>query len=123
MNVIIGMADMALDSEHPAEVREYVATARSAAVALLGILNDVLDHSKMEAGKLAVERVEMDMRGIIDEVVRVLAVTATRKGLVLDQRIDPRVPARLEGDPVRVRQVLMNLVGNAIKFTDASAVT
>jgi signal transduction histidine kinase len=123
MNVIIGMADMALDSERPAEVREYVTTARSAAVALLGILNDVLDHSKMEAGKLAVERVEMHVREIIEEVVRVLAITATRKGLALDQRIDPRLPERLEGDPVRMRQVLMNLVGNALKFTDAGGVT
>jgi PAS domain S-box-containing protein len=123
MNVIIGMADMALDSEHPAEAREYVTTARSAAVALLAILNDVLDHSKMEAGKLAVERVEMSVRGIIEEVVRSLAVTARRKGLVLDYRTDPRLPERLQGDPVRVRQVLMNLVGNAIKFTDAGSVT
>jgi PAS domain S-box-containing protein len=123
MNVIIGMADMALDSEQPAEAREYVTTARSAAVSLLGILNDVLDHSKMEAGKLAVERVEISVRDIIEEVVRSLGVTARRKGVALDRRIDPRLPERLQGDPVRVRQVLMNLVGNAIKFTDAGSVT
>jgi len=122
MNVIIGMADMALDTERPAEAREYVATARSAAVALLGILNDVLDHSKMEAGKLAVERVAISVREIIDEVVRSLAMTAARKGVALNCRTDP-LPERLQGDPVRVRQVLMNLVGNAIKFTDAGAVT
>lgn len=123
MNVIIGMADMALDSEDPAEARQYVTTARSAAVALLGILNDVLDHSKMEAGKLAVERVAMSVRDIIADVVRSFAITATRKGIVLDYRTDPRLPARLQGDPVRVRQVLMNLVGNAIKFTDTGSVT
>jgi signal transduction histidine kinase len=88
----------------------------------LGILNDVLDHSKMEAGKLAVERVEMSMGKVIDEVVGSLAMTARRKGLVLDSTIDPALPERLQGDPVRVRQVLMNLVGNAIKFTDAGSV-
>jgi PAS domain S-box-containing protein len=123
MNVIIGMADMALDTEDAAEAREYVTTARSAAVALLGLLNDVLDHSKMEAGKLAVERVEMSVRDVIEEVARSLAIAATRKGLALDYRIDPRLPARLHGDPARVRQVLMNLVGNAIKFTDTGSVT
>jgi signal transduction histidine kinase len=123
MNVVIGMADMALDAEHPSEAREYVTTARSAAVSLLAILNDVLDHSKMEAGKLAVERVEISVRDIIEEVVRSLAMTATRKGVALECRTDPRLPERLQGDPVRVRQVLMNLVGNAIKFTDAGTVT
>ncbi len=123
MHVIIGMADMALDSEDPAEARQYVTTARSAAVALLGILNDVLDYSKMEAGKLAVERVAMSVRDIIEEVVRSFVITATRKGLVLDFRIDPRLPERIQGDPFRVRQVLLNLVGNAIKFTDAGSVT
>lgn len=123
MNVIIGMADMALDTEDRSEAREYLTTARSAAVSLLGILNDVLDHSKMEAGKLAVERVEMSVREIVSEVVRSLAVAASRKGLVLESRVDPDLPERLEGDPVRVRQVLMNLVGNAVKFTDAGSVT
>jgi PAS domain S-box-containing protein len=122
MNVIIGMADMALDTELPAEARRYLGSARTAAVGLLDILNDVLDHAKMEAGKLAVERVATSVRATIEEVVRLLGTSASRKGLALECAIATEIPAHLQGDPVRLRQVLMNLVGNAIKFTDAGSV-
>jgi len=122
MNAIIGMTDMALDTELTAEQRDYLSTVRSSALALLALLNDILDYSKIEAGKLAVETVDLDLRAIVEDVAELLARAAAEKGLELVCAIDPDLPERLRGDPLRLRQVLTNLVGNAVKFTERGEV-
>ncbi len=123
MNVIIGMTDMALDTDLAPEPREYLDRVRVAATALLGIINDVLDYSRMEEGKLTLQRVEMSLHAAIEEVVVLLTPTAAAKRLALTGAIDADVPACVVGDPGRVRQVLTNLVGNALKFTETGSVT
>src|SRR5205823_9009993 len=99
-----------------------VLTARNSADALLGLLNDVLDLAKIEAGKLAIEAVAFDLRGVMEEVVALLKLRAQAKGLRIDCRVPTGFPDRVVGDPLRVRQVLMNLVGNAVKFTERGEV-
>jgi PAS domain S-box-containing protein len=123
MNVIIGMTDMVLDTELASEQRANLERLRAAAIGLLAIINDILDASKIEAGKMTVEAVDMDLRRTIEEAAGLLVPAATAKGLALTCMIAPEVPAQLMGDPVRVRQTLVNLVGNAVKFTDAGAIT
>ena len=123
MNVIIGMTDMVLDTELASEQRANLERVRAAAIGLLAIINDILDASKIEAGKMTVEAVDMDLRRTIEEAAGLLVPAATAKGLSLTCMIAPDVPAQLMGDPVRVRQTLVNLVGNAVKFTDAGAIT
>ena len=123
MNVIIGMTDMVLDTELASEQRVNLERVRAAAIGLLAIINDILDASKIEAGKMTVEAVDMDLRRTIEEAAGLLVPAATAKGLSLTCTIAPDVPAQLMGDPVRVRQTLVNLVGNAVKFTDAGAIT
>jgi signal transduction histidine kinase len=123
MNVIIGMTDMVLDTELASEQRANLERVRAAAIGLLAIINDILDASKIEAGKMTVEAVDMDLRRTIEEAAGLLVPAATAKGLALTCMIAPDVPAQLMGDPVRVRQTLVNLVGNAVKFTDAGAIT
>jgi len=123
MNVIIGMTDMVLDTELALEQRANLERVRAAAIGLLAIINDILDASKIEAGKMTVEAVDMDLRRTIEEAAGLLVPAATAKGLALTCMIAPDVPAQLMGDPVRVRQTLVNLVGNAVKFTDAGAIT
>jgi PAS domain S-box-containing protein len=122
MHVVIGMTDMALDTRLEEEARDYLQRARSAAVALLGIINDILDLSKIEAGKLEVESGPLELRATIEEIVRLLEPSAAAKGLALVSRVDPAIPITLRGDAVRLRQVLTNLVGNAIKFTERGEV-
>ncbi len=117
MNGIIGMASLALDTPLDDEQREYVGIVKSSAEALLTIINDILDFSKVEAGKLVVESVPFDVRRAIGEAMRSLELPAREKGLLLVTRIDEDLPAELVGDSGRLRQVLVNLVGNAIKFT------
>ena len=117
MNAIIGMTDLALDTNLDAEQKHYLSTVRSSCEALLTIVNDILDFSKIEAGKLQVEKIDFDLGAIVLEAARSLAVSAQHKGLDLAVDLDPALPARVWGDPVRTRQVLINLVGNAIKFT------
>jgi PAS domain S-box-containing protein len=123
MNVIIGMTDMVLDSELSAEQRQNLGRLRVASIGLLAIINDILDASKIEAGKMTIELVEMDPRQTIEEAVRLLAPAAMAKRLSLTCVIPPDFPELVKGDPVRVRQVLVNLVGNAVKFTETGAVT
>ncbi len=123
MNVIIGMTDWVLDTELASEQRVNLERVRAAAIGLLAIINDILDASKIEAGKMTVEAVDMDLRRTIEEAAGLLVPAATAKGLALTCMIAPDVPAQLMGDPVRVRQTLVNLVGNAVKFTDAGAIT
>jgi len=118
MNAIIGMTDLTLQTKLTAQQREYVRTARESAEALMTVIDDILDVSKIEARRLTLERVPFSVRDTIEDSVKLLAPRADQKGLELSCRIAPDVPASLVGDPGRLRQVLLNLVGNAVKFTD-----
>ena len=122
MNVIIGMIEMVLDSDLSSEQRNDLDRARAAAINLLAIINGILDSAKMEAGKTTLEVVDMDLQRTIEEVVSLLAPVAEEKGLSLTAAIPPLLPRCVRGDPVRVRQILINLVGNAVKFTAAGEV-
>jgi PAS domain S-box-containing protein len=122
MNGIVGMTELALETELTAEQREYLETVRSSADALLGVINDILDFSKIEARRLDIDLVDFDVRTLVEETVRTLAPRAHAKNLELACRIAPNVPAALGGDPTRVRQILLNLLGNAVKFTEAGEV-
>ena len=123
MNGIIGMTELALDTPLSIEQRDYLETVKLSAESLLGVINDVLDFSKIEAGQLRVDPIEFNLQECVDNVLRVLALRAHEKGLELACRIDSAVPEVVFGDPVRLRQILTNLVGNAIKFTDQGEVT
>ena len=117
MNGVIGMTDLALATDLTAEQREYLEMARLSAHSLLELLNDILDFSKIEAGRLEVNPIEFSLRQCISDTARILRFMAQQKRLTFDTRVDSAIPDRLIGDPFRLRQVLMNLLGNAIKFT------
>ena len=122
LNGIVGMTELALETPLDAEQREYLQIVKSSADALLVIVNDILDFSKMEAGMMALERVAFSLQALIGGCLKPLAVRAFEKQLELLARIAPDVPDALVGDPVRLRQILTNLVGNAIKFTERGEV-
>jgi PAS domain S-box-containing protein len=118
MNGVIGMTDLALETALTAEQREYLSIAKSSAESLLTIINDILDFSKIEAGKLLVEEISFDLYRLIAEVLKPLALRAYEKGIELLSEVLHDVPRYVRGDPSRIRQVLVNLIGNAIKFTN-----
>jgi PAS domain S-box-containing protein len=122
MNAIIGMTELLLDTHLNGEQRDYLETVKKSADSLLSVINDILDFSKIEAGKLELEHVPFDLRETLGDMLNTLALRAHQKGLELACHIAPGVPETVVGDPTRLRQVLINLVGNAVKFTEQGEV-
>ena len=122
MNGIIGMTELTLDTQLTMEQREYLNLVQSSALGLLTIINDILDFSKIEAGKLNIEHIEMSLRETLGDTLKAEALLAHEKGIELISDIQPTLPDKLVGDPVRLRQVITNLIGNAVKFTSRGEV-
>jgi signal transduction histidine kinase len=122
MNGILGMLALSLDTTLDAEQRDYLEIAKDSAESLLAVINDVLDFSKIEAGKLNLEAVNFSLRESLAHILKAFTLRANEKGLELNLQVDPQVIDLVAGDPVRLRQILVNLVGNAIKFTSSGGV-
>src|SRR6185503_192585 len=122
LHAVIGMTQLALGTKLRPEQREYLDVVNDSAETLLALINDILDFSKIEERKLELERVAFALRDTVEDAARLLAFKAQQKGLELACRVSPDVPARLVGDPGRLRQIVVNLVGNAIKFTERGEV-
>jgi protein-histidine pros-kinase len=122
MNGILGMTELALETQLSSDQRDYLQTVKSSAESLLLIINDILDFSKIEAGKLNLESIDFVLGPVIFETAKTLAVRAQQKGVELICHIDEDIPAVMRGDPGRIRQILLNLIGNAIKFTEKGEV-
>ena len=122
MNGVVGMTELLLDSPLSSEQREYTEAIHASGLGLITIINDILDFSKIEAGRFELERVEFAFQTFLDEMNDLLAVRAHAQDLAFACVVDPRIPSHLVGDPLRLRQVLTNLIGNAIKFTPAGSV-
>jgi PAS domain S-box-containing protein len=123
LNGILGMTGLALETDLQKDQREYLELVKSSAEALLGLVNDVLDFSKYEVGKLGLDCVEFSLRGMVRDVLRPMALRASAVGLAFESVVEDRVPDAVIGDPLRISQVLRNLAGNAIKFTKQGKVT
>jgi two-component system, sensor histidine kinase and response regulator len=122
MNAIIGMADLLWETQMTPEQRKYLRIFRRAGSNLLNLINDILDLSKVEAGHLELESIDFDLNEVLDKAVEILAMRANEKGLELACHLAPDVPSSLIGDPHRLNQILINLIGNALKFTDKGSV-
>jgi signal transduction histidine kinase len=122
MNGILGMVDLTLDTKLDLEQRDYLETAKESAEGLLTVINDILDFSKIEAGKLNLEIVNFSLRESLAQTVKTLTLRAQQKGLDLNWQVEPQVVDLVAGDPVRLRQILVNLLGNAVKFTNTGGV-
>jgi len=123
MNGIIGMTELALNTDLTRTQREYLEMVRTSAETLLDLLNDILDFSKIEAGRLELERTDFELRDVLGDTMQTLGIRAHARGLELALQIRPDVPDALTGDPHRLRQIVVNLVGNALKFTEHGEVT
>jgi PAS domain S-box-containing protein len=122
MNAIIGMTDLLLETQLTPTQQEYLRMVQGSGEALLTLINDILDFSKIEAGKLALEQTTFDVREILGDAMKGMGFRAHDKGLELAFHVDPAIPRYLKGDPGRIRQIVVNLVGNAVKFTDEGEV-
>jgi signal transduction histidine kinase/HPt (histidine-containing phosphotransfer) domain-containing protein len=123
MNGVIGMADLLTQTKLDEEQREFARIIKDCAESLLTVINDILDFSKMEAGRLDLEHIDFDLAALINQAVDLMAATAHSKGLAFARELDSKLPARVVGDPGHLRQALVNLIANAVKFTLAGAVT
>jgi signal transduction histidine kinase/CheY-like chemotaxis protein len=123
MNALLGMAELLSQTPLNDEQREYVRVFQRAGDNLLNVINDILDFSKVEAGQIELESIEFDLAAVLGEAVEIASVRARAKGLVITNRIEPDIPAGLIGDPGRLRQILLNLLGNATKFTERGELT
>ena len=122
MNAIIGMTELTLDTELVRTQREYLEAVKESADLLLDLINDVLDLSKIEAGKLSLEATDFSLRVVLNQLMKTLAIRAREKGLELTYDVDDQVPDQLIGDPTRLRQIFLNLLSNAIKFTEDGSI-
>jgi signal transduction histidine kinase/CheY-like chemotaxis protein len=122
MNGVMGMIDLTLDTRLAGDQREFLETAKTSADALLTVVNDILDFSKIESGKLELDPVEFDLNALLEETVRTFALRAAQKGIELTCEVRPGVPETIGADPTRLRQVVVNLLGNALKFTEQGEV-
>lgn len=122
MNGVVGMIDLLLGTDLDTQQQYYAKTVRASGISLLTIINDILDFSKIEAGKLSLEHIEFNLRELIDDLIHMMSIGAREKNIDLVCYADPEVEHELVGDPMRLRQILVNLVGNAIKFTASGKV-
>jgi signal transduction histidine kinase/CheY-like chemotaxis protein len=122
MNGVLGFADLLLETPLNVEQREFVKTVRTSGDSLLTIINDVLDYSKIEAGRMTFERIDFDLSSVCEEVRGILRAAAAKRGLAMSLHYEAALPSFIKGDPVRIRQVLLNLASNAVKFTERGAV-